>query len=1341
MRSLLLFLVALLLLHSVSAKQVEPSQEEFSIDVLNVRKGLLSNFVTKVVSDENNLKFFATEGGISKFDGYSFTDFRPGEEYPGLENENIEILYKDNSNKIWIGTKEGGLSVMNTQKQTIRNMNHVFSSLTDKKLRVISIQEDGDGKIWVGTWSSGLFVLDPFNELITQHFPFEQPVYNIIKDRYDNIWFLAGNGLNKFDPSEKRRIRYQTKSIYYNLAEDTLRNKIWLIGNKGKIVALGNFDYELQSLEEELLPLQASYVKSLAIDNKNRIWLGSWGDGLYISDPNAKNFRKINTNPQGGGLDNINYSIILSIDIDENGVAWLGTSHGGVLILYPNKGFEISRIVDSGPIPDFNITSFFKDSQGNSYKGTLTKGVFTDQNLNDFSRLREVIPSRINCFFESEQDLYIGTGQGLYIVKNKNFNQIEKHFKNQKITAVHVDRKNRLWLGTQQLGLKMMDSTQNLESSTWIIFSESSSEHPLTNNRISQIKESESGEIWLGTYSGINKYDEQSGNFIPQEQLTTSSLPPSIINDMHLIENFFYLGTPKGILVLKRAGSMLEVVESFDRSSGLTNDFICAIEDDLEGNLWISTTTTLTKFNPSQKTFINYDREDGVMINSFHIGASFKDSKGLLFFGGSNGLISFDPSKISEQIEVPEVVLTKLIVNNKSLNVGDEVGGKVILDNSIENTQKIELDYSQNHLSLTFTVNDFLGPDNIFYSYKLKGLQDEWVTLGSTNQISFTGLRWGDYELLLRASRNNQDWSPERSLLIQIDSPPWLTWWAFLAYFLLVSAILFLIRYVTARQARLEAELRIIQIEKEKDHELSEAKITFFTNISHEFRTPLTLILSPITELLSNFDLKDSVKEKLLLVESNGKRMLDLINQLLDFRKSEHGLLKLNLTHSDFIGFVREVYLSFKGLAIKKQISYDLETEIDSLYLEFDRSQMEIVICNLLSNAFKYTKVGGEIKLSICCLEDSVRVSVKDNGIGMNYQESKLVFDRFYQVQNAETSNLIGSGIGLAFSKNIVDLHHGEIDLQSEPGLGTCIYFSLPIKSTSKQGNLRESVSETSKANSMDLDFEHRDALKINQENKEIRILIADDNEDIRVYLRSLLSEEYDILEAEDGEQALDLIQKEFPDLLISDVMMPKMDGIKLCHEVKSQINTSHIPVILLTARTSMAYEMDGLQTGAEDYITKPFNPAIVKTRVKTILENRKKLREYYLNKVRFEPDTKEVFESDLDAQFIEKAISLVNTNLLNENFGIETMVDELCMSQSTLFRKIKSLTGLSITAFIRSVKLKKGAQLILQTDYKLSQVAYEVGFNDYKYFKKSFQQQFGCLPSDYKSLILQKAE
>lgn len=1341
MPKFLLPLFCLILFGLPGFSQPTPLQEEYSIDVLNVRRGLLSNFVTKVVSDENNLKFFATEGGISKFDGYNFTDLRPGEEFPGLENENIEILFKDATNQIWIGTKEGGLSVMDTRKNSIRAMNHIFASTTTKKLRVISLSQDGKGNIWVGTWSSGLFLIDPVKEELLNHFATDQPIYNIIQDQYQNIWFVAGRELNKFDPSEKRRIHFPTSRIYFNLVEDKFRDKIWLVGNKGKNVALGYFDFEDQQVYEEILPIEARFVKSIAIDQKNRIWLGSWGDGLFISDQEVKSFNKINTNPQGGNLENINYSIILSIDIDENGIAWLGTSHGGVLILYPNKGFEIARNVARENISDHNVTAYFKDQKGFSYKGTLTEGLFSNSSESFYSRVSSILPTRINCFFEKDNDLYFGTGNGLFIVRNRDFARPEQHFKNQKITAILVDSQNRLWLGTQQLGLKMIDSTLDLNSKKWLIFSENSTDHSLSNNRISQINEDQHGRIWIGTYSGINRYDEKNQRFIPQQELLSSTLVPSIVNDMYLSGELIYLGTPKGLLLLRQEKEGLSFLQAFDRRSGLTNDFICAMEEDQQGNLWISTTTSLSKFNPKLQNFINYDREDGVMISSFHINSSFKDREGTLYFGGSDGLLSFDPDRISDGILVPEVVLTKLIVNNKALNVGDEVDGKVILESTIQNTDEIELDYSQNHLSLVFTVNDFLGPDNIFYSYKLKGLQEDWVNLGASNQISFTGLRSGDYELMIRASRNNQDWSPVKVLQIHIDTPPWLTWWAFLAYIILTIGILLLIRYISARQARLEAELRIIQIEKEKEHELSEAKITFFTNISHEFRTPLTLILSPITELLGDFDLRGSVKEKLLLVESNGNRMLRLINQLLDFRKSEHGLLKLNPTRSDFVSFSQEVYLSFKNLAIKKQIDYKFETELEHLSLDFDRNQMEIVLCNLLSNAFKYTKEKGEIVLHLAKRENLVELSLQDNGIGMTAQESERVFDRFYQVQNAETSNLVGSGIGLAFSKNIVMLHDGHIELESERGVGTCIRFTLPLL---RENAITTEIEKPEKELHQDLDeldFEQKDIFKVDQSGKEISILIADDNDDIRAYLRSLLEEEYQIWEAEDGEQALELIQKEMPDLVISDVMMPKMDGIKLCYEIKNQINISHIPVILLTARTSIAYEMDGLQTGAEDYITKPFNPGIVKTRVKNILENRKKLREYFLNKVRFEPDTKAVVETDLDALFIEKAIALVNENLLNENFGIDTMVDQLNMSQSTLFRKTKSLTGLSITAFVRSVKLKKAAQLILQKEYKLSQVAYEVGFNDYKHFKKSFQQQFGCLPSEYKALILQKIE
>lgn len=1338
MRTVILTSWLLLSLSSFAFSFQDNRAEEFTIDVLNVRRGLLSNYVTKVVSDEYNFKYFATEGGITKFDGYDFSEYKPGPDYPGLENENIETLFKDREHQIWIGTKGGGLSKLDPQKNQIQSFNQGFKDYSDKPLRVIAINQSNDGMIWIGTWNNGVFVLDEDTGEVVEHFPFNQPVYNIIVDQFWNIWFVSGTYLMKFDPSEERLLRFPVGMFANNLIEDPVRQKIWLIGNGQKKVLIYAFDLESQQIEKIDSGLSARYVKSIALDPRGRLWIGSWGDGLFISDQQVRNFKKVNTNPHSTTVENINYSIILSIDIDENGIAWLGTSHGGTLILYPNKGFDFSSISGQEGIIDRNVTAYLISKSGVAYKGTLTEGLFSNRGNSGYTLEKNVKKSKVHTLYEWEDYLFVGTGNGLYIAESGDLSRAKYFFPNQKITTVLVDSKDRLWVGTQQSGLKMVDFTSYTDLSAWTIFEENIPDNPLENNRISQIKEDPQGRIWVGTYSGINRYDEASQKFKTQADLLGDQMDLTIINDLFLSEDKLYLGTPNGFLTLKVQGEELVLEDSFEMNKGLINDFICAIEEDQSGNLWLSTTTTVTKFDPKSKNFINYDREDGVLINSFHSGSSFQDQRGRIYFGGSNGLVSFDPGQIEEEFNVPEVVLTKLTVNNQVLHVGDGVDGSVILENSIQNTRKIDLDYSQNHLSLTFAVNDFFGPDNVAYSYQLKGMNEEWVELGTLNQLSFTGLPWGDYELMIRASRNNQDWSPVRSLLISIQAPPWLRWYAFVFYVALALGIVFLIRYISLRQAKLRAELQIIQIEKEKEHELNEAKITFFTNISHEFRTPLTLILSPVTELLEKFDFKEVVREKLLLVESNSKRMLRLINQLLDFRKSEHGLLKLHLSFADFVEFSKEVFLSFQNLASQKKIAYHFESHVDQLPMEFDRNQMEIVLCNLLSNAFKYTRQGGKIEVRLEVKSGQLSLTIEDNGIGMTAEESARVFDRFYQVQNAETSNLVGSGIGLAFSKNIVDLHEGEISIQSEKGKGTEVRIILPLESgESRDRDPKEEGVELL----TEIEIQEQGDLKIEMSQKSARILIADDHEDIRKYLRGLLEEEYEILEAEDGLAAWELINQEIPDVIISDVMMPRMDGIKLCEQVKSQITTSHIPVILLTARTSLAYEMEGLKTGAEDYITKPFNSGIVKTRIANILENRNKLREYFLNKVRFEPDNQNASETDMDSVFIEKAIQLVNENLQNENFGIEMMVDQLFMSQSTLFRKIKSLTGLSITAFIRSVRLKKAAQIILQSNMKLSQVAYEVGFNDYKHFKKSFQQQFDCLPSEYKLKIVEKAK
>ncbi len=1341
----LLFIIFCLIFLSASslrAQNPKSVSDEFVVDFLNVRDGLISNYVAKTISDGANLKYFATEGGISRYDGYTFKSYRPGEDYPELLNENIETLFKDFDNNIWIGTKSGGLSMLDIRHNAITQFNDIFNLKTDAQLHVMSIHQDNRGFIWVGTWNNGVFVIDHKEKKIIQHYPSKTPVLNIIRDSQNTMWYVTGTELYQFRPAESKLNRLRLPYFMTNLVEDTHRGKLWIVGNSEQNVHLLSFTIATQQITEEPFPFKARFIRSMAVDSKKRLWLGSWGDGLYISDGNATNFQRVQTNPQGDNIDNVNHSSILDIEIDKNGIAWLSTANGGVLILYPNKGFDHIANNSVEAMKDQNAIAIYKSADDKLFMGTVSEGLLVKENDKAFARWPSIPITRINIIEEKGPYLFIGTSKGLVVIKNRDTKRPLIKFANEKVTSVFLDRSNNLWIGTQQNGLRVTNIEEDPQLENTRQYSESGKgRYYLENNRINKIIEDATGNIWIATYSGINRFDAASQNFITHDELIEKKLPTVIINDLYIKNDIIYLGTPVGFMELINKEGKLQLKEIHDRRNGLVNDFICSLKEDDSGNIWMSTTTSVTRFDPFKKTFVNYDRQDGVKMNSFHIGSSFIDQQGLIYFGGSDGIIRFNPDSLSENMNFPHVVFTGIIVNNKNLNVGDKVDDKVLLTSDINYTGELDLGYKQNHLTLIFVADDFYGTNNISYQYRLPGYQNEWINIRGRNEISFTGLSAGDYELQVRASRDRVNWGEARSIRIEVDSPPWATWYAYLFYAAFTIGVGFLINYVSTRQARLETKLRIAEIEKEKEHDLNEAKIAFFTNISHEFRTPLTLILSPITEILSNQKIEAGIKEKMMLIENNAKRLLNLINQLLDFRKSEHGLLHLNVERSDFVFFAHEVFLSFKDIARTKNIDYKFESEIDRVLLLFDRDKMEIVLCNIISNAFKYSREGGQIRVHLYISENYLNFDVRDNGIGMSPEDAEKVFDRFYQVQSAQTAKMVGSGIGLAFTKNIIDLHHGTIYVRSIPDKETCFTTQLLLDNPhlNAQESGQKEINPDDYSEDLDPNWMNQNSLEIDTAIKKETVLIVDDNEDIRKYLRSLLKEEYKVLEAENGVTGLTIAKNELPDIIVSDIMMPEMDGITFCQEIKSQIITSHIPIILLTARTSVVYEVSGLETGADDYVTKPFNPVIMKTRIHNILENRKKLRGYYLNRVRFEPDKQEVTEgNNIDDAFIEKAIKLVGDNLTNESFGVDMLVSELCMSQSTLYRKLKSLTGLSITGFIRSVRLKKAALMILNEDIKLSQVAFEVGFNDYKHFRLSFQEQFGCLPSDYKGEMLE---
>jgi signal transduction histidine kinase/AraC-like DNA-binding protein/AmiR/NasT family two-component response regulator len=743
----------------------------------------------------------------------------------------------------------------------------------------------------------------------------------------------------------------------------------------------------------------------------------------------------------------------------------------------------------------------------------------------------------------------------------------------------------------------------------------------------------------------------------------------------------------------------------------------------------------VVNYNEKSGGLIEYGGMDGIDVQMFNLGASFQHNDDKIYFGASNDLIELDLKKISKDKNDGKVIFTHLKINQSKIYPNQEYNDRIVLNKNLSYLNEITLTDKERSFSVGFVNNDFNKRNK--FAYKLIGYQDQWINLGHVKEIDFTGLSSslfsdGKYKLIVASSLDNVNWENSSELLINIKPSPFLSFPALIIYILTLILLFYLIIRIYSNGLKLKSSLINSEKDKKREMDFAESKLGFFTNISHEFRTPLTLIISPIQEILNSTDLKANVSNKLTTVEKNANKLLNLINELLDFRKADHGLLKIKVAYGNFKNFSHEIFLLFNELAKSKNIEYEFICNEDEINLPFDRNKIEIVISNLISNALKFTPSGGKITVMVSSANGYCNCSVRDTGIGIPVKDVDKIFDEFYMVKSKLKNQTPGTGIGLFLSKKIIELHHGSINVLSDYGDGSEFIFSISMDAN----NYREVDLNFKKSEDLSVYHLENNTNSINNVSIESRetILVIDDNKDIRTYLNSLLSDNYEIIEAENGEVGLKLALSKIPDLIISDIMMPVMDGIELCSKLKKELSTSHIPIILLTARNSTLFEVSGFESGADDYITKPFKANILKARVTSLLDNRNNTRKHLLNKVRFEPVIDPNSNDDVEIGFIEKAIVLVEENIQNPNFGIDKMTDYFCMSQSTLYRKIKSLTGLSLTAFIRSVRLKKAAYLISTTDTKLTYVCYEVGFNDYKYFRTSFKQQFGCLPSKYKS-------
>ncbi len=790
--------------------------------------------------------------------------------------------------------------------------------------------------------------------------------------------------------------------------------------------------------------------------------------------------------------------------------------------------------------------------------------------------------------------------------------------------------------------------------------------------------------------------------------------------------------------------AIVSEISIYNSQNGLTDNSVKSILEDENGNLWIGTNSGISFFDVEKKTFINYSTSDGLIGNEFNSNAVLSSDDGLMYFGSVEGLNVFNPDEIVQSKYFPPVVFTDFQILNQPVSISESSP----LKESIQTAKEIILSHEDNVFSFQFSALDYSSPQSIQYAYKMEGFDDDWINSGNRRFITYTNLNQGSYIFKVKATNSDGVWSENyKSISVIINPPWWRTSWAYVAYVLLIISGLFAARRIEMNRSRLRNELKMREFEAKKQRELENIKSRFFANLSHEFRTPLTLIRGPVEELISG-TAAENQQEYFQLIQRNSEKLQELIDQLLELTQLENAAIPLKATQENLVNLLRGVFYSFDSLAKEKTITISFSADREKLICWVDRDKLEKIINNLLSNAFKFTPAKGEISVSINHQSfdgnEFAIVKVADTGIGIPQDKLKNIFDRFYQVDDSTRKKYGGSGIGLALVKELVDLHKWIIDVKSEIGKGTEFYLKIPLSESylSEKEKVYEQASDESKkvsdtiteAYSDEDRFEKEIEQEITEKQKLLDakplILVVEDSEDVRSYLTGLLKSDYQLKEAVDGEDGIKKAADLMPDLIISDVMMPSMDGFEFCKKIKTDWQTSHIPVILLTAKASRESKIEGLETGADAYLTKPFSSKELLVQVKNLLEQRRNLREKFSKEIKVEPAS--ITVNSLDNEFLKKAFDITEKNIPNTEFNSEAFAKGMFVSRSQLHRKLLAITGQAPGEFVRSFRLKKATELILEKRLSITQIAFEVGFSSPSHFTKAFRHQFNCLPTEF---------
>ncbi|PKD21668.1 hypothetical protein APR41_01395 [Salegentibacter salinarum] len=1353
--------------------QSPEEKEAYRFSHISVSDGLSPGSINSFFKDSKGFLWIGTSSGLNRYDGYEVKVFNPRPaDTLTIHSKNYSNIFEDPVGNIWAVTSWGTYIFDPTTSNFSSDQFKILQKFGIPLKEVENIKQDSKGNFLFIHSNGGLTRYNPNNEEVEQIDVSKNEnslAISRISDFEENsegdFWVLYANGiLEKLDGNTLKvkakedflNNRFNNDLQEYKLVVDK-DDDLWihLYGEHGMFYYnQGKSEFKHFDKESSQLKLNSNLISDIVVAPNGRIWVATDHGGITVIDKEKAETTYILNQVE---IENsLSHNSLTSLYKDYDGIIWIGTFKNGVdyyhenILRFPNYENLIS---DDKSLPFNDVNVFSEDNEGDLWIGTNGGGLIEynreKKSYTQYKNLPEnsksISSDIVVSLLQENNHLWIGTYLGGLC--RYNGNEFEKlKFKNTDSSSVEVksvwelyrDSRGILWAGTLQGGLYLLRQDENEFQHINDVYKGTQLQN---DGYISAITEDKDGNIWVGGVNGIDVFnpDTQKHTRISSDTEKNSIGSNYIISIYRDSKDLIWIGTEDGLDLFNPTTTCFY---NYNENDGLPGTNVLAIIEDNNEDLWLSSSYGLIQFHKDSLVegsgrlfpdFRVYDNKDGLQGKLFNANALFKTSKGEILAGGLNGYNLFLPDSFNFNQNKPEIVFTSFDLFNQSLKPRQEVNGRVILNKSIDETSNITLKHNENLFSIEFAALDFFQPSKNSYKYKLDGFDLNWQETGSNNRkVTYTNLDPGTYTFLVKASNNDKIWNNNPASLNIEVLPPWYqTYYAYLVYFLVLVMILYL-----ARKRIIEKHRRQFQIEQEKReadylHKMDLMKIRFFTNISHEFKTPLSLILA-IVEKLKTRSLQQATKEQLELVNKNADRLLNLINQVLDLGNIKNESL-LATSKANIIKSIEESAKSFESLAEKKDINYKIQLEEKDFFTSFDRDKLDKIIFNLLSNAFKFTPKGGEITIK-CLVKNSARteykdlnILVKDSGIGISKEDQENIFERFYKVDDPNFKSTSGSGIGLSLVKEYVALYKGEIKVESKQGFGTTFLLQLPLPIIKEEQKVAQEIKNDWK--------EEVTGLKESDIEENVSsILIIEDDIDFLNYLTREFEQFYDVFVATNGEKGWKKTLSVQPDLIISDWAMREMNGVDLCRKIRRDNRTKHIPFILLTANKQEEKKLFALKTGVSDYITKPFNFESLLSRVKNLIAQRKAFQSAYSKKINIEE--KEITIESQEEKFIRRVLNVIEENIGNPEFSVESLSCQLGVSRTFLYNKLVTKMEKSPQELIRDIRLSRGKELLIKSNLTISEIAFEVGFNNPKYFTKNFKKQFHILPSQYRSKV-----